>query len=82
MLDYVLKTFPCRVDQDRVYVMGYSAGGGATWRWDQSIAGSSIAAAAPCGFAGGSPQDDAKKLAELPIWAMAGGEDGRDSSWH
>ena len=76
MLDYVLKTFP-EIDHDRVYVMGYSAGGGATWRWiNQSP--DRFAAAAPCGFTGGSPQDDAKKLAQLPIWAMAGGEDGRN----
>ena len=76
MLDYVLETFP-EIDQDRVYVMGYSAGGGATWRWiNQSP--DRFAAAAPCGFTGGSAQDDAKKLAKLPIWAMAGGDDGKN----
>ena len=76
MLDYVLETFP-EIDKDRVYVMGYSAGGGATWRWiNQSP--DRFAAAAPCGFTGGSAQDDAKKLAKLPIWAMAGGEDGKN----
>ena len=76
MLDYVLETYP-EIDQDRVYVMGYSAGGGATWRWiNQSP--DRFAAAAPCGFTGGSAQDDAKKLAKLPIWAMAGGEDGKN----
>ena len=32
MLDYVLENFP-EIDEERVYVMGYSAGGGATWRW-------------------------------------------------
>ncbi len=58
-------------------MMGYSAGGGATWRWiNQSP--DRFAAAAPCGFTGGSAQDDAKKLAKLPIWAMAGGEDGKN----
>ena len=76
MLDYVLETFP-EIDKDRVYVMGYSAGGGATWRWiNQSP--DRFAAAAPCGFTGGSAQDDAKKLAKLPIWAMAGGDDGKN----
>ena len=76
MLDYVLETFP-EVDRDRVYVMGYSAGGGATWRWiNQSP--DRFAAAAPCGFTGGSDKDDAKKLAKLPIWTMAGGEDGKN----
>ena len=76
MLDYVLETFP-EIDKDRVYVMGYSAGGGATWRWiNQSP--DRFAAAAPCGFTGGSAKDDAKKLAKLPIWAMAGGDDGKN----
>lgn len=76
MLDYVLETFP-EIDKDRVYVMGYSAGGGATWRWiNQSP--DRFAAAAPCGFTGGSAQDDAKKLVNLPIWGMAGGEDGKN----
>ena len=76
MLDYVLETFP-KIDDDRVYVMGYSAGGGATWRWiNQSP--DRFAAAAPCGFTGGSASDDAEKLATLPIWAMAGSEDGKN----
>jgi pimeloyl-ACP methyl ester carboxylesterase len=76
MLDYVLETFP-EIDKDRVYVMGYSAGGGATWRWINQSA-DRFAAAAPCGFTGGSAKDDAKKLAKLPIWAMAGGDDGKN----
>ncbi len=76
MLDYVLKTFP-EIDTNRVYVMGYSAGGGATWRWINQSA-DRFAAAAPCGFTGGSAQDDAKKLAKLPIWSMAGGDDGKN----
>ena len=76
MLDHVLETFP-EIDKDRVYVMGYSAGGGAAWRWiNQSP--DRFAAAAPCGFAGGSAKDDPKKLAKLPIWAMAGGDDGKN----
>jgi len=76
MLDYVLENFP-EIDKDRVYVMGYSAGGGATWRWINQSA-DRFAAAAPCGFTGGSAQDDVKKLAKLPIWAMAGGADGKN----
>ena len=76
MLDYMLETFP-EIDKDRVYVMGYSAGGGATWRWINQSA-DRFAAAAPCGFTGGSAEDDAKKLAKLPIWAMAGGDDGKN----
>jgi pimeloyl-ACP methyl ester carboxylesterase len=76
MLDYVLENFP-EIDKDRVYVMGYSAGGGGTWRWINESA-DRFAAAAPCGFSGGSDKDDVKKLAKLPIWGMAGGDDGRN----
>lgn len=76
MLDFVLETYP-EIDKDRVYVMGYSAGGGATWRWINQSA-DRFAAAAPCGFNGGSVNDDPKKLAKLPIWAMAGGDDGKN----
>lgn len=75
MLDYVLENFP-EIDRDRVYVMGYSAGGGGTWRWINESA-DRFAAAAPCGFSGGSDKDDVKKLAKLPIWGMVGGADGR-----
>ncbi len=76
MLDHVLKTFP-EIDKDRVYVMGYSAGGGATWRWINQSA-DRFAAAAPCGFSGGRARDDVDKLAALPIWTMAGGDDGKN----
>jgi len=73
MLDYVLENYP-EIDKDRVYVMGYSMGGKGTWVWINESA-DRFAAAAPCG-AGGSDIDDVKKLAKLPIWAMAGGDDG------
>ena len=73
MLDYVLENFP-EIDKDRVYVMGYSMGGKGTWVWINESA-DRFAAAAPCG-AGGGDTDDVKKLAKLPIWAIAGGDDG------
>ncbi|MCP5076264.1 MAG: hypothetical protein GY947_23580, partial [Rhodobacteraceae bacterium] len=47
-----------------------------TWVWINESA-DRFAAAAPCG-AGGSDADDVKKLAKLPIWAMAGGDDGKN----
>ena len=74
MLDYVLANFP-EIDRDRVYVMGYSMGGQGTWAWINESA-DRFAAAAPCGFSTGANTGDAKKLAKLPIWAMAGGADG------
>ena len=73
MLDYVLANYP-EIDKDRVYVMGYSMGGKGTWVWINESA-ERFAAAAPCG-AGGGDAVDVKKLAKLPIWAMAGGDDG------
>jgi len=74
MLDYVLENYP-EIDKDRVYVMGYSMGGQGTWAWINESA-DRFAAAAPCGFSGGSDTDDVKKLVKLPNWAMAGGDDG------
>ena len=77
MLDYVLANYP-KIDKDRVYVMGYSMGGRGTWAWSNESA-DRFAAAAPCGF---NPADtgDVKKLVKLPIWAMAGGDDGKNTT--
>jgi len=77
MLDYVLENFP-EIDKDRVYVMGYSMGGKGTWVWINESA-DRFAAAAPCG-AGGGDTVDVKKLAKLPIWGMAGGDDGKNTT--
>jgi poly(3-hydroxybutyrate) depolymerase len=74
MLDYVLENFP-EIDKDRVYVMGYSMGGKGTWAWINESA-DRFAAAAAGGFSGGSDKDNVKKLARLPIWGMAGSNDG------
>lgn len=73
MLDYVLETYR-EIDADRVYVMGHSMGGRGTWDWINESP-DRFAAAAPCGF---SPGDtgDAERLVHLPIWGMAGGDDG------
>jgi hypothetical protein len=78
MLDYVLENFP-EIDEDRVYVMGYSMGGKGTWVWINESA-DRFAAAAPCGFTIGGSSGDVKKLAKLPIWGMAGGNDGKNTT--
>ena len=78
MLDYVLENFP-EIDKDRVYVMGYSMGGKGTWVWINESA-DRFAAAAPCGFTIGGYSGDVKKLAKLPIWGMAGGDDGKNTT--
>lgn len=73
MLDYVLKNHQ-EIDANRVYVMGHSMGGRGTWAWINESS-NRFAAAAPCGFSAGDT-GDAERLVNLPIWGMAGGDDG------
>lgn len=73
MLDYVLKKYP-EINEDRVYVMGHSMGGMGSWMWINESP-KRFAAAAPAGFSAGSSGDPGR-LVKLPIWGMAGGEDG------
>ncbi len=73
MLDHFLENHP-KIDKTRVYVMGHSMGGWGTWVWINESP-ERFAAAAPCGFPAGET-GDAKLLVNLPIWGMAGGEDG------
>ena len=73
MLEYVLKTFP-DVDENRLYVMGHSMGGVGTWAWINESP-DLFAAAAPCGFPVEEPGNP-ERLVDLPIWGMAGGNDG------
>ncbi|NLE56810.1 MAG: prolyl oligopeptidase family serine peptidase [Planctomycetes bacterium] len=70
LLDDVTSQYP--VDTDRVYVTGYSMGGGGTW---------SLATAHPERFAGivpvcghGNP-DEVAKLKNVPVWAFHGAKD-------
>ena len=73
MLDYVLENHQ-EIDANRVYVMGHSMGGRGTWAWINESS-DRFAAAAPCGFSAGNT-GNAKRLVNLPIWGMAGGDDG------
>ena len=73
MLDYFLKKYP-EVDPQRVYVMGHSMGGKGTWDWINESP-ERFAAAAPAGFSPGD-SGDVDRLVALPIWGMAGGDDG------
>ena len=77
MLDYVLKNHP-EMDENRVYVMGHSMGGYGTWTWINESP-DRFAAAAPCGFSAGD-KGDVELLVNLPIWGMAGGDDGDRTS--
>ena len=49
-------------------------GGWGTWAWINESP-DRFAAAAPCGFSAGD-SGDMERLASLPIWGMAGGDDG------
>lgn len=76
MLDYLLRTNGV-IDKSRVYVMGHSMGGSGTWNWILKSA-DRFAAAAPCGFSGGTNPKGIEKLVDLPIWGMVGGNDGKN----
>jgi predicted peptidase len=73
MLDYVLANHP-EIDKNRLYVMGHSMGGVGSWEWINESP-ERFAAAAPCGFPADETGDPAL-LVNLPIWGMAGGDDG------
>jgi predicted peptidase len=73
MLDYVLENYQ-EIDENRVYVMGHSMGGRGTWAWINESS-DRFAAAAPSGFSAGET-GNAERLVNLPIWGMAGGDDG------
>jgi predicted peptidase len=70
ILDAVQKEFP--IDAKRIYVVGLSMGGYATWdvttRFPQKFA-----AAVP--ICGGGDETQAVKIKDLPIWAFHGGAD-------
>jgi len=73
MLDYVLENYK-EIDANRVYVMGHSMGGRGTWNWINESS-NRFAAAAPSGFSAGDTGNP-ERLVNLPIWGMAGGDDG------
>ncbi|NQZ78323.1 MAG: alpha/beta hydrolase fold domain-containing protein, partial [Ekhidna sp.] len=73
MLDYVLENFS-DIDKHRVYVMGYSRGGGGTYDWIRQ-SGDRFAAASPSGFSSYRDNHDLTKLENLPIWTAAGSDD-------
>ena len=70
LIDHIKTRY--RIDPDRVYVTGLSMGGYGTWYLAAAMPGRFAAIAPICG--GGNPED-AKKLAELPIWAFHGAKD-------
>jgi len=69
-IEHVASTY--HVDREGIYLVGYSMGGHGTWR---------TAAAHPKLFAaivpicGGGEPDEAKALADMPVWAFHGAKD-------
>lgn len=61
-----------RVDKDRVYLMGASMGGYTTWQLAMSLP-ELFAGAVP--ICGGGMRWNAKRLVNIPIWAVHGKED-------
>lgn len=61
------------VDRDRVYVTGLSMGGFGTWRLVATYPERFAAAVPICG--GGDPEQMAKPLSRIPIWAFHGAKD-------
>lgn len=76
MLDYLLETYP-QIDTTRIYLMGHSMDGRGTYDWICAFP-ERFAAAAPCGFSGVTTEDDINSIANMPIWAMVGGDDSKN----
>lgn len=74
MLDYAVKNY--RVDQTRIYIVGFSMGGGITWLTGASEA-AKIAAIVPISSASLINDKNAEALAstKMPIWAFHNTQD-------
>ena len=70
IVDEAVKTYP--VDPSRIYVIGISMGGYATWELLQRNPGL-FAAAIPC--CGGGDSSLAPRLVDIPIWVFHGDRD-------
>jgi predicted peptidase len=71
LVEHLIETLP--VDADRVYVVGLSMGGYATWELATRDPDFWAAAAPICG---GGDSNHAARFSQLPLWAFHGGEDG------
>jgi predicted peptidase len=70
LIEHISRSFS--IDRDRVYLTGFSMGGYGTWR-TACYKPELFAAIAP--LAGGGDVEQAKQLANLPVWAFHGSAD-------
>ncbi|MCR2807974.1 cohesin domain-containing protein [Paenibacillus soyae] len=64
-----------KVDPNRVYITGFSMGGGSTWTFLQTFPDFAAAAAPLCPAGGPGTVENAKAVANLPLWTFVDEED-------
>ncbi|CAM4221816.1 pimeloyl-ACP methyl ester carboxylesterase [Paenibacillus endophyticus] len=64
-----------KVDPNRVYITGFSMGGGSTWTFLQTYPDFAAAAAPLCPAGGPGNVENALKVANLPLWTFVDAED-------
>lgn len=64
-----------KVDPNRVYITGFSMGGGSTWTFLKTFPDFAAAAAPLCPAGGPGTVENAKAVANLPLWTFVDEED-------
>lgn len=64
-----------KVDPNRIYITGFSMGGGSTWTFLQTFPDFAAAAAPLCPAGGPGNVENALKVANLPLWTFVDAED-------
>jgi predicted peptidase len=64
-----------KVDPNRVYITGFSMGGGSTWTFLRTYPEFAAAAAPLCPAGGPNSVENALKVANLPLWTFVDAED-------
>jgi len=64
-----------KVDPNRIYITGFSMGGGSTWTFLRTYPELAAAAAPLCPAGGPQSVENAKKVANLPLWTFVDEED-------
>ncbi|WP_157272695.1 cohesin domain-containing protein [Paenibacillus daejeonensis] len=64
-----------KVDPNRIYITGFSMGGGSTWTFLRTYPELAAAAAPLCPAGGPQNVENAKKVANLPLWTFVDEED-------